>query len=64
MTKRNEARILLLAIASGALADRVPKRRLLVATQTALGCQALVAAHGAQAAVARGRSVLAAADEG
>jgi predicted MFS family arabinose efflux permease len=36
--------ILLFAIASGALADRVPKRRLLVATQTALGCQALALA--------------------
>src|SRR5574341_2359004 len=35
------APILLLSIASGALADRVRKRRLLVGTQTALGCQAL-----------------------
>jgi len=35
------APILLFSIASGALADRVRKRRLLVGTQTALGCQAL-----------------------
>ena len=35
------APILLFSIASGALADRVRKRRLLVCTQTALGCQAL-----------------------
>src|SRR3990172_2986767 len=35
------APILLFSIASGALADRVRKRRLLVGTQAALGCQAL-----------------------
>ena len=35
------APILLFSIASGALADRVRKRRLLIGTQTALGCQAL-----------------------
>jgi len=36
------APILLFSIASGALADRVRKRRLLIGTQTALGCQALL----------------------
>ncbi len=35
------APILLFSIVSGALADRLPKRRLLVLTQTVLGCQAL-----------------------
>jgi predicted MFS family arabinose efflux permease len=35
------APILLFSIASGALADRVRKRRLLIGTQAALGCQAL-----------------------
>jgi predicted MFS family arabinose efflux permease len=38
------APILLFSIASGALADRLPKRRLLMCTQTALGCLALVLA--------------------
>jgi predicted MFS family arabinose efflux permease len=33
--------ILLFSIVSGALADRLPKRRLLIVTQTVLGCQAL-----------------------
>ncbi len=33
--------ILLFSILSGALADRLPKRRLLLVTQTVLGCQAL-----------------------
>jgi predicted MFS family arabinose efflux permease len=33
--------LLLLALVAGALADRMPKRRLLAATQMALGCQAL-----------------------
>jgi predicted MFS family arabinose efflux permease len=35
------APILLFSIASGALADRVRRRRLLIGTQVALGCQAL-----------------------
>src|SRR6202162_1315958 len=35
------APILLFSLASGALADRARKRRLLIGTQTALGCQAL-----------------------
>lgn len=35
------APILMFSIVSGALADRLPKRRLLVGTQAALGCQAL-----------------------
>ncbi len=35
------APMLLFSIATGALADRVPKRRLLVATQVTLACQAL-----------------------
>ena len=38
------APILLFSLASGALADRVPKRRLLIGTQIALGCQALALA--------------------
>src|SRR5216684_3665450 len=38
------APILLFSIASGALADRLPKRRLLICTQTALGCLALILA--------------------
>ena len=45
------APILLFSIASGALADRLPKRRLLMCTQTALGCLALILA----ALVASGR---------
>jgi predicted MFS family arabinose efflux permease len=45
------APILLFSIASGALADRLPKRRLLMCTQTALGGLALVLA----ALVASGR---------
>ena len=36
--------ILLFSIVSGALADRLPKRRLLIVTQTVLGCQALALA--------------------
>jgi predicted MFS family arabinose efflux permease len=36
--------ILLLAVPSGAIADRVPKRRLLMATQAALACTALIVA--------------------
>ncbi|OGK80798.1 MAG: hypothetical protein A2X51_15145 [Candidatus Rokubacteria bacterium GWC2_70_24] len=38
------APMLLFSIATGALADRVPKRRLLVGTQAALACQALALA--------------------
>jgi predicted MFS family arabinose efflux permease len=34
--------ILLFSIVSGALADRLPKKRLLIVTQTVLGCQALL----------------------
>lgn len=34
--------MLLLAVVAGAVADRLPKRRLLVVTQTALACQALL----------------------
>ena len=45
------APILLFSIASGALADRVRKRRLLIGAQAALGCQAL----GLAALVASGR---------
>src|SRR2546426_6872362 len=45
------APILLFSIASGALADRLPKRRLLMCTQTALGGLALILA----ALVASGR---------
>src|SRR6266542_4096369 len=45
------APILLFSIASGALADRVRRRRLLIGTQVALGCQAL----GLAALVASGR---------
>lgn len=36
--------VLLFSLASGAVADRVPKRRLLMATQTTLACQALALA--------------------
>lgn len=38
------APVLLFSIVSGALADRVPKRRVLVITQTVLACQALTLA--------------------
>lgn len=36
--------LLVLSFVGGALADRFPKRRLLMASQTALGCQALILA--------------------
>jgi MFS family permease len=36
--------VLLFSLVSGAVADRLPKRRLLVATQVTLGCQALLLA--------------------
>jgi predicted MFS family arabinose efflux permease len=46
------APILLFSIATGALADLLPKRRLLIGTQAALGCQAL----GLAALVASGHA--------